>query len=159
VNRLQGISRRLEVLNKYTPFLHKYAVIHIFVAVVAVYAFVAGDRLDQPSPHFHFVDLAHSLMDGRLDTETPTQRKGGKAKPDDPPGYRDAIDRALEGGGWNDWAFIEKLTLRDGTVHEGRYPWRDGAKRHTFWTNKHEEIPDLRQIDLARTCGEKGNRL
>lgn len=149
------------VFKKYAPFFRKYVLAHIFVVVVLAYALVAGDRLEKPSPHFHFVDLAHSFMDGRLDTETPKQRKGGKALEGDPPGYRAAIDRALTGGGWNDWASIDKLTLRDGTVHEGRYPWtsKDGDKRFTFWTNKHEAIPDLRSMDLARTCGEKGNQL
>ena len=159
VSGKRGIVRHIDAIRKYAPFLHKHALIHIFVIVVAVYAMVAGERLDQPSPHFHFVDLAHSFMDGRLDTDTPRQRRGAKANDQDPPGYRDAIERALEGGGWNDWSFIEKLTLKDGTVHEGRYPWRDGPKRHTFWTNKHEEVPDLRNMDLARTCGEQGNRL
>jgi hypothetical protein len=133
----------------------------LFGVIVIVYSLVSWDRVREPSAHFHFVDLAHSFMDGRLDTDTPRQRKHGKAKEDDAPGYREAVDRALASGGWNDWAAIEQLKLRDGTVYEGRYPWAgsDGDKKHTFWTNRHEEIPDLLNVDLARDCGESGRKL
>ena len=72
---------------------------------------------------------------------------------EDPQEHREAIERALEGGGWNDWSFIEKLTLKT-VLCRGRYPWRDGPKRHTFWT-ANAKGSNLRTMDLARTCGEQ----
>ena len=36
-----------------------------------IYSLFAFERLLEPSPHFHFTDLAHSFLDGRLDTDTP----------------------------------------------------------------------------------------
>ena len=59
----------------------KRTLVALFAAVVAVYALVAWDRILEPSPQFHFVDLAHSFMAGELHTETPTQSaKPNKAR-------------------------------------------------------------------------------
>ena len=48
-------------------------------------------RILAPSPQFHFVDLAHSFLDGRLDTDTPRERSG-TPRDDDAPGYREACE-------------------------------------------------------------------
>ena len=129
----------------------------IFVAVTAVYAVGAWDRLAEPSPQFHFVDLAHSFMDGRLDTDTPKQRKRSP-KADDPAGYAEALARTIDSGGWNDWAQIRTLTLRDGQVLHGRFPYDDlphtDERRHLFWTHDGLEMKVVVPRDLARTCGD-----
>jgi len=132
----------------------------VFVVVGAVYALVSWDRLAQPSPQFHFVDLAESFMHGRLDTETPRQRSSF-SKPDDPQGYREAIKRSEAAGGWNDWAAIRTLTLEDGQVVRGRFPWPgdSGERRHIFYTDDGYELKIVVPQDLARTCGESGRRL
>ena len=105
------------------------------VVICALYALVAWDRVLEPSPQFHFVDLAHSFMAGELATETPKERASTK-RPEDPQGYRDAIARSQSAGGWNDWAALRTLTMKDGTVLQGRFPWpdRDGERGKTFHT-------------------------
>lgn len=143
----------------------------LFVLALAVYSAVAWERLAQPSPHFHFVDLAHSFLEGRLDTDTPKQRRKAKAQEDDPRGWRDAIERSYAVGGWNDWAQIKTLTLKhpldldeDGvaetSVVRGKFPWGGdaGEKRHLFHTTNGYELKIVVPKDLARTCGERGNR-
>ena len=137
----------------------KHSVI-VFVVVSAVYALVAWDRLVQPSPQFHFVDLAHSFTAGRLDTNTPLERSAA-AKPDDPQGYRAAIKRSEDAGGWNDWAAIRTLTLADGQVVRGRFAWPadPGEQRHLFHTDDGYELKIVVPQDLARTCGPDGRRL
>jgi hypothetical protein len=139
--------------------------------VAAAYALCAWDRLLVPSPQFHFVDLAYTLMHGRVDTNTPKER-ATPAKPDDPPGYRAAIQRTLDAGGWNDWAAIRTIHLRepvtapDGSVVEvvrGRFPWADAQsgdeKKHLFWTTGGLELKIQVPQDVARSCGEDGQRL
>lgn len=132
----------------------------VFLVVTAAYAAVAWDRLAQPSAQFHFVDLASSFLDGRLDTETPRQRSS-VTRPSDPPGYRDAIKRSEDAGGWNDWASIRTLTLADGQVVRGRFAWPGdpGEQRHLFHTDDGYELKIVVPGDLARTCGEDGRRL
>lgn len=132
----------------------------LFLAVVTVYSLVAWDRLVQPSPQFHFVDLAESFMAGRLDTDTPRQ-VASRPQEADPRGYREAIARCKEAGGWNDWAHIRTMTLVDGTVVQGRFPWAadTGDKRHLFHTVDGEERKVVVPGDLARTCGPAGTRL
>ena len=46
----------------------------VFVGALVVYCTFAWGRLSEPSPQFHFVDLAHSFLNGRLDTDTPRRR-------------------------------------------------------------------------------------
>lgn len=131
----------------------------VFLVVTAGYALLAWERLPNPSPQFHFVDLAHSFLAGRLDTETPELRP--ERVPDDAPrGLREAVRRTLDSGGWNDWASIETLKLKDGTVLRGRFPFSDdeGEKRHLFHTTGNEEWKvDVRR-DLANDCGDSGRR-
>jgi len=131
----------------------------VFVVVSGIYSLAAWDRLLQPSPQFHFVDLAESIMHGRLDTKAPTDHSRGSS-PEDPPGYRQALERVEKSGGWNDWAVIRKLTLRDGEVVMGRYPWEGDAtdRRFLFHTNDNRELK-ITPEELARTCGESGRRV
>jgi len=130
----------------------------VFVVVAGVYALLAWNRLGQPSPQFHFVDLAHSFLEGRPDTETPSDHSS-RVDADDPPGYRDALRRVEQSGGWNDWSVIRKLTLRDGEVVMGRYPWEgeQSDRRHLFHTTDWRELK-ITPEELARTCGESGRR-
>ncbi len=125
----------------------------VFLAVVVVYSLVAWDRLAKPSPQFHFVDLAVSMMQGRLDTETPRQRPKPE-KPDDPQGYRAAIQRTLDAGGWNDWAAVRTLTLADGQVVRGRFPWAgdSGEQRHMFYTTDGLAMKIVVPDDLKKGC-------
>jgi len=132
----------------------------VFAVVSGIYAVVAWDRLARPSPQFHFVDLAQSFLDGRLDTDTPRQRSG-VTRAEDPKGYRAAIRRTEQSGGWNDWASIRTLTLRDGQVVRGRFAWPGdpGEQRHLFHTVDGYELKIVVPHDLARTCGESGRAL
>jgi len=131
----------------------------VCAALTVVYALTAFDRLAEPSPQFHFVDLAQSWMSGRLDTDTPRQRRGQKNEAD-PAGYREAIERSLDSGGWNDWAALRILTLKDGTVLRGRFPWSSehSERKHLFYTLDGETRKVVTPRDLARTCGESGRR-
>lgn len=132
----------------------------IFAIVVVAYSLCAWDRLLEPSPQFHFVDLAESFLHGRLDTDTPRERSQTK-RDDDPRGYREAIARSEKAGGWNDWAYVRVLTLKDGEVLRGRFPWEggEGERRHLFHTDDNRELKVVVPDDLARTCGESGRGL
>lgn len=138
-------------------------VVSVFVGSGAVLALTAWDRVLRPSPHFHFLDLARSFLDGRLDTDTPRRFRGMKPQPDDPPGLQDAVDRHLTGPdgktvGWNDWASIHIITLTDGTVVKGVFPWSDAQtdQRNRFRAlDGHERIID-RNLDVKRGCGGPG---
>ncbi len=134
----------------------------VFVLTFATYALFAFDRLKAPSPHFHFVDLAHSFWAGRLDTDTP--RLNPKTPPDSPHGYAEAIARhALNPDGshrgWNDWASYRVLTMKNGEVIRGVFPWRDqkDGRQKEF----HALDGQLYSIDCARDVksGCWGNRL
>ena len=134
----------------------------IFVVVAGVYALTSWDRVKAPSPHFHFVDLAHSFVSGRLDTDTPRRRRGAKPKEDDPRGYQAAIDRALTGPddkpvGWNDWASYRVLTLKSGETVEGVWPWKDGKGEKTkeFRTLSGDRMIIDPATDVARGCDSK----
>ncbi len=109
--------------------------------VLVAYALTSAGMLRQPSPHFHFVDLAWNLLHGRMDTDTPRRYASQSPRPDDPPGYQAAIDRHLLGKdgknlGWNDWASYRVLTLKGGEVVRGVFPWKDqqGEKSRQFRT-------------------------
>lgn len=132
----------------------------VFAVVVAAYSLAAWDRLLEPSPQFHFVDLAQSFLDGRLDTKTPTERSS-TTRETDPRGYRDAIARTERSGGWNDWSVIRKLTLKDGEVVLGRFAWEgdSGERRHLFHTTDNRELKIVVPADLARTCGDNARGL
>ena len=132
----------------------------LFVSISAIYGLTAWDRVLEPSPHFHFVDMAHSFAAGQLHTDTPRQN-ANRSKPDDPPGYREAIKRTLDSGGWNDWAALRVVTLKDGMVLRGRFPWADaqGEQKRTFHTLDGESWQVDTTTDLSTTCeGRPGKR-
>lgn len=142
----------------------------LFLATAIIYSLVSWNYVSGPSPQFHFVDLAHSIMNGRLDTDTPKQRKSSRPKEDDPKGYREAINRVYETGGWNDWASIREIKLKrpviaeDGSevqVMRGKFPWPGdkGDKRHEFHSVDGYVLQVVPHRDLARDCGEKGRSL
>jgi hypothetical protein len=138
----------------------------IFAIVSAVYALTAWDRVLGPSDHFHFVDLAHSFLDGRLDTDTPRRARNRPANPDDPPGLQAAIDRALtdskgQAVGWNDWSSYRVITLTSGEQLSGVWPWKnekDHERRHEFHTLDGQVAEIDPAKDVARTCGDNGKR-
>ena len=132
----------------------------LFACVSLGYALLAWERVLEPSPQFHFVDLAHSFMAGELHTETPKAREGA-SEADDPRGYREAIERSRKAGGWNDWAALRTLTMRDGTRLEGRFPWPDntGERAKTFHTLDGESWQVDTRKDLRTDCeGLPGKR-
>lgn len=131
----------------------------IFGVVTLVYGLLAWNRVLEPSPQFHFVDLAQSFLDGRLDTDAPIERSS-RTREGDPRGYREALARTEKAGGWNDWSSIRKLTTVDGEVFLGRYPWEGdaGDRKYLFHTTDNLEIKIARE-DLARTCGESGRSM
>jgi len=113
----------------------------VAIAVAALYAAFAGPNLLQPSPHFHFVDMAHSFLAGRVDTDTPRRNARQPARPEDPPGLQEAVDRHLidragNAIGWNDWASYRVLTLKGGEEVRGVFPWKDQPppRAHEFLT-------------------------
>ena len=123
----------------------------VFLIALAVYALGAWNRLAAPSPHFHFVDLAYSLLHGRLDTDTPrTDPK--RPKDDAPRGFaeaaaRHALNRDGSFLGWNDWASYRTLTMKNGEVLRGNFPWRDQKDRK----NEFRALDGtLYQIDCGR---------
>lgn len=136
----------------------------LFAGSAAVLALFSFDRVLEPSRHFHFMDLANSFLDGRLDTDTPRRFRGGQDRPDDPPGLQDAVDRHLTDGsgkaiGWNDWATVREITLTDDTVVKGVFPWSDqqGDQKKRFITFDRREYVIDADLDVARTCGPNGN--
>ncbi len=130
----------------------------VFLVVTAVYAALAGKRLLAPSPQFHFVDLAQSFLDGRLDTETPTRRSGDVDPASAPQGLREAVARTERAGGWNDWSSLRRLTLSDGQVIVGHFPWghEETSRKQLFHTRDGREFRVDVTKDLARTCGLGG---
>ncbi len=108
------------------------------LAVATVYAATSGKLLLQPSPHFHFTDLANSFLHGRVDTDTPRRHGHSRPQPGDPPGYLEAIRRATDGGknGWNDWASYRVLVLKDGQEVRGVFPYlhETTPRKQEFWT-------------------------
>lgn len=91
---------------------HKIAVV-LYVVCTALYAITAGPRLRHPSTDTHFVWMAESWLQGRLDL--------GRTPPHG-----------------NDWAEVEYLTLRDGSriagafqrMVAGRFRTLDGQMRY-----------------------------
>jgi hypothetical protein len=128
----------------------------VFTTVALAYAATSAGYLASPSPHFHFVDLAQSFLDGRLDTDTPRRRGGAAAQEGDPVGYQVAIDRATRSGseGWNDWASYRVLGLRGGDEVRGVFPFKDtkGPRSQEFWTVGGESMVIDTDRDLATGC-------
>jgi len=153
---LEPILKRIkEILGEHrAPLL-------LFVASAVVLGLFSWNWILSPSPHFHFVDLAQSFLHGRLDTDTPRQHRGQKQRPEDPAGYRKAIDRHLTGAngsttGWNDWASVREITMTDGTVVRGVFPWgnQEGSMKNRFFAlDGTIRIIDP-QLDIAKGCGQ-----
>jgi hypothetical protein len=129
----------------------------VFVAAFVGLSLFAWERVLQPSPHFHFVDLSHSFMSGRLDTDTPRRSKRDfkKAKEGDyPAGYAQAVARHTthadgSSRGWNDWSSYRILKLKSGEELRGVFPWwdkKDDIRRNDF----HDLNGQLYRINCAR---------
>ena len=118
------------------PSPNRRSLLMLFVATLLVYAAVSARLLLEPSPHFHFTDMAESFLHGRLDTDTPRRAAKQSPQPGDPPGLQQAVDRQLNGSGWNDWASYRVLGLKGGDTVRGVFPWKDvpGARQHEFHT-------------------------
>ena len=135
----------------------------LFTVSAAVLALFSWDRIIKPSPHFHFLDLAHSFLEGRLDTGTPNRHRSQGERPGDPKGMQNAVNRHLTGGeeksvGWNDWATIHVITLTDGTVVKGVFPWsdqQDDARKRFRIIDGSEMVID-RALDIKKGCGSAG---
>jgi len=135
----------------------------LFIASASALALVSWDRVLGPSAHFHFLDLANSFLHGRLDTDTPTRTRGMRPRPDDPRGLQAAVDRHLTGPdgksvGFNDWASIHVITLADGTVVKGVFPWSDSQtdERNRFRALDGTERVIDRNLDIRNGCGSPG---
>jgi len=140
----------------------------VFAAALTVLALFAWDRVYQPSPHFHFVDLAHSFLDGRLDTDTPRVRRNAAPVDDAPVGFYEAVKRQTtnpdgSARGWNDWSSYRVLTLKSGEVLKGVFPWRNQPKNsrknefHTLDGNTY--IIDCRRSVESGCYGNKPEHL
>lgn len=127
----------------------------VFGVVGGVLALFAWDRCAQPSAQFHFVDLAHSFRQGRLDTDTPRKRwEKVAADKSAPRGYADAVKRQttnVDGSrrGWNDWASYRTLKLKSGERLAGVFPWRD-QKDQKRKSEFHALNGDLYSLDCRR---------
>jgi hypothetical protein len=128
----------------------------VFMVSLTVLALFSWDRLKQPSPNFHFVDLAHSFLSGRLDTDTPRIRNLGqiealKDNEDTPKGYYEALLRVPRHGhreqylSWNDWSSYRILTLRGaaGEVRQGVFPWGNITSKADPNYKKRNDFHDL----------------
>lgn len=149
------------VVNKPESRAWRWAIpVGIFLGAAIVFGLFSWDRILQPSNHFHFLDLANSFLDGRLDTDSPTRHRGVKPKPEDRAGRQEAIDRHLTDGrgnavGWNDWASVRRIKLTDDTVVRGVFPWSDqqgGQKNKFVGLDQTMRIIDPEK-DIARGCG------
>lgn len=150
MNRFQDLWKRWRI-----PLL-------LFAGCAAGLSLFSWNYVLQPSKHFHFLDLANSFLDGRLDTDTPKRFRNQQPRPDDPQGLQDAVNRHLGEGdktvGWNDWASLRIIKLTDGTTVKGVFPWSDqqGDQKKRFRAvdgNEYVIDPDL---DIARDCGPTG---
>lgn len=133
----------------------------IFGVTAGGMALTSWNWVTGPSPHFHFVDLAQSFMQGRLDTLTPHRRKEQKPLPDDPPGLQEAVVRQLETGGWNDWVSYNVAVLKSGETYMGVWPWKDRKKgqqghdlRNRFVTVHGDWLEFDKGKDVRRVCVE-----
>lgn len=141
-------------------------IILLFVACAAVLSLFSFDRVLGPSRHFHFLDLANSFLNGRLDTDTPRRYRNQTPRENDPRGLQDAVNRHLtegeKGVGWNDWASIRVITVKDGDerfVVKGVFPWSDaqGDAKKKFRTVDGVEMV-ISDEDIARDCPPPSGR-
>jgi hypothetical protein len=140
----------------------KTAVI-LFAASFFIFSLFSWERFPKPSRHFHFLDLANSFLNGRLDTDTPKRIRSGSNRDEDPEGLQDAVDRHLtegdgKGVGWNDWASIREIKLKDGTEVKGIFPWGDqkGDNANRFVELDGTERVIDPNLDVANDCGGGG---
>ena len=125
----------------------------VFAAGVIGLSLFAWERLREPSPQFHFVDLAHSFLRGRLDTDTPRAHwKALESDPFAPRGFAAAVKRQTtnpdgSARGWNDWSSFRILTLRSGETLEGVFPWWDLGDRY-------KGQKDARQSEFRTLSGD-----
>lgn len=137
----------------------------LFAASALVLGLFSWDRILRPSRHFHFLDLANSFLQGRLDTDTPKRFRGQQPRPDDPRGLQAAVDRHLTGPGgkaegWNDWASVRILRLTDGTEVKGVFPWSDqqGSQKNRFRELDGTQRVIDPDLDIASDCGTPPRR-
>ncbi|HAN30471.1 MAG TPA: hypothetical protein DCQ06_02635, partial [Myxococcales bacterium] len=132
-------------------------------AVLVVYALTSWDFLKEPSPHFHFTDLAASFLDGDFQTQTPHRYARSKPQSSDRSGYLEAIKRATNNGrsGWNDWASFRVLTLKGGQQVRGVFPFKHdrGPRKHEFWTVGGKMMVIDVKRDLAIGCDAQRPRV
>lgn len=134
----------------------------LFVLTLGGMALTSWNYVTGPSPHFHFVDLAESFMQGRLDTLTPHRRKEQKALPDDPQGLQEAVVRQLGTGGWNDWVSYNVAVLKSDETYMGVWPWKSRKKgqkgykqRNDFVTLNGDWLEFDKDKDIRRVCLEQ----
>ncbi len=134
---------------------HRKVAIVVFVVSTAGLSLFAWERLKEPSPHFHFVDMAYSFLKGRLDTDAPRKSVAdAENDPNAPRGYAAAVRRQIQNPdgsvrGWNDFASYRILTMKNGEVLRGVFPWRDqpnDARKNDF----HALDGTLYRVDCAR---------
>jgi hypothetical protein len=137
----------------------------LFLGSAAVLSLFSWNYVIRPSRHFHFLDLANSFLDGRLDTDTPRRFRNQAPRPGDPDGLQDAVNRHLSDGGdksagWNDWASIRIIKLTDGTWVKGVFPWSDqqGDQKKRFRAFDGNEYVIDAELDIAKDCGPAGNQ-
>jgi len=136
----------------------------IFLLALGGLSLSSWNYLSGPSKHFHFIDLAESFLQGRLDTDTPHRRKGGDPLPGDPPGLQAAVDRQLDSkkSGWNDWVAYYEVTLKSGERFRGVWPWKNRKKgrpghdrRDTFVTLSRDWVEFHKTGDVMRLCVDR----
>lgn len=153
-------------MNKIREFLVRRKVeLLVFIGAAIGLSLFSFDNILGPSRHFHFIDLAHSFVNGQVGTDTPKRIRGQKPREGDPKGYQAAIDRHTtdaggKGVGWNDWASIREFKLTDGTWVKGVFPWGDkqGEEKKRFVElDGTRRIIDT-QLDVAKDCGDPPRR-
>ena len=137
--------------------------IGLFVVLATLYGLIAFERLGSPSEHLHFVDLANSFLHGRLDTETPSKKcRNGKTRGEAPKGYDHFVCRHVRKAdgsweGWNDWATLHTITLKDGEQLKGVWPYGDtsGSDKYHFRTLDGDLYIIDKKKDLKKGCDKK----
>lgn len=137
----------------------------VFLVALAGLTLTSWNGWKQPSPHFHFTDLAQSFLAGRLDTLTPFRSHQAKGLPDDPEGLQEAINRVGHSGRivqWNDWVSYYELVLESGEHLKGVWPWKWRKKgergfdiKDRFVTLSGDWLPLSPSEPLSKACVER----
>ncbi len=146
-----------------TPVVKKWILYGgVFVVALTVLGLTSWKMILGPSPHFHFIDQAQSMMEGRADTLTPFRKAKLPELADDPRGLQGAVDRHLALGGWNDWVSYYVVVLKNGEVYKGVWPWKfrkPKEKGHDiknrFVTLSGDWLELQGHKDLAHACVER----